>query len=207
MEIKYYDESYYLSSFGEDERKILEYWKEKNKSDNEIEMVNYSSLISLYDSYIKLVGKLINEISLDNSISKGLMISVLVQAGAFSYDEFEGKNVDDILNSRIGLNVINGIGCCRNVSNFMTDVLNINGDFCENITVIQLTKRNKRKATREKANHMMNLINYDGVLYGFDLSTNYGSLYYFINSFELLPIEESQKIFIYIIYIWFIVHK
>ena len=29
MEIKYYDERYYLSRFGTTERKILEYWKEK----------------------------------------------------------------------------------------------------------------------------------------------------------------------------------
>lgn len=197
MEIKYYDESYYLSSFGEDERKILEYWKEKNKSDNEIELSNYSSLISLYDSYIKLVGKLINEISLDNSISKGLMISVLVQAGAFSYDEFECGNVEDVLNSRLGLNVIDGIGCCRNVSSFMTDVFNANNEFCENLAVISLNEKDKRKATSEQANHMINLIKYNGILYGFDPLNNFGSLYYFFNSLELLPIEPKKQSFMY----------
>lgn len=197
MEIKYYDERYYLSKFGITEKKLLEYWKNKNKSDNELEMQKNEELISSYDSYIKLVSKLINEVSLDNSISKGLIISVLIQAGAFSYDDFKCDNSDDILNSRLGLNIINGVGCCRNVTNFMTDIFKANNEFCENLTVITLNKKDKRKAIREMANHMINLINYEGVLYGFDALYNFGSLYYFINSFELLPVETSLKSYMY----------
>lgn len=197
MEIKYYDERYYLSRFGVTERKLLEYWKEKNRCDNEIEIKDNLSLISDYDSYIKLVWELINEISLDNSISKGLLISVLLQAGVFSYDEFKYGNVDDVLNSRLGLNVINGVACCRNVSNFMTDIFKVNGEFCENLTVTRLDKKNRRKATREMANHMINLINYKGVLYGFDALNGFGLLYYFVNSFELLPIDSKEQSFMY----------
>ena len=37
MEIKYYDERYYLSWFGLRERKILELWKDKKKYDNKKE--------------------------------------------------------------------------------------------------------------------------------------------------------------------------
>ena len=33
MEIKYYDERYYLSKYGKTERKLLEYWKEKHKTE------------------------------------------------------------------------------------------------------------------------------------------------------------------------------
>ena len=197
MEIKYYDERYYLSRFGITERKLLEYWKEKNKSDNEVEMTKYSSLISAYDSYIKLAGKLINEVSLDNSISKGVLISLLLQAGAFSYDDFKYGNVDDILNTRLGLNVITGEACCRNVSNFMTDIFKSNGDFCENLTVTYLKKKDKRKATREIANHMINLICYNGILYGFDIFDNFGTLYFFLNSYELLPIDSKEHSFMY----------
>lgn len=197
MEIKYYDERYYLSRFGVSERKLLEYWKEKNKSDNEVEMAKYSSLISDYDSYILLVSKLINEISLDNSVSKGLIISVLVQAGAFSYDQYKYSNKEDILNSRLGLNVLKGECCCRNVSSFMTNIFKVNNEFCENLAVISLDKKDKRKAVREMANHMINLISYDGVLYGFDSLSGFGSLYYFINSFELLPIESSKNAYMH----------
>ena len=79
----------------------------------------------------------------------------------------------------------------------MTDIFKANGEFCENLTVTRLDKKNKRKATREKANHMINLINYDGTLYGFDTLSGFGSLYYFINSFELLPIESSVNSYMY----------
>ena len=197
MEMMYYDERYYLSRFGTTERKLLEYWKERNKSDNEKEEEMYSSLISAYDSYIKLAGILINEISIDNSISKGVLISLLLQAGAFSYDEFKYGNVDDILNTRLGLNVITGEACCRNVSNFMTDIFKSNGEYCENLTVTALNKKDKRKATREIANHMMNLISYNGILYGFDIFDSFGTLYYFLNEFELLPIDSKEHSFMY----------
>lgn len=197
MEIKYYDERYYLSRFGVAERKLLEYWKEKNKSDNEQEEKDNSSLISLYDEYIKLAGNLVNEVSLDNSISKGFIISILVYAGVFSYDDLKFKNVDDILNTRLGLNILNGEGCCRNFSHFTKDIFASNNEFCENLSVIELNERNKTQATREMANHMINLIEYEGVLYGFDTSCEFGELYYFINGFELLPIEEKAKAYMY----------
>lgn len=197
MEIKYYDERYYLSRFGVAERKLLEYWKEKNKSDNEQEEKDNSSLISLYDEYIKLAGNLVNEVSLHNSISKGLIISVFVHVGVFSYDDFKFKNVDDILNTRLGLNVLNGKGCCRNFSHFTKDIFASNNEFCENLAVIESNKKDKRKATRGRANHMINLIEYEGILYGFDTSCEFGELYYFINSFELLPIEEKAKSYMY----------
>ena len=185
MEIKYYDERYYLSKYGKTERKLLEYWKEKHRTEIEKEEKDNLSLIALYDEYIKLASKLINEVSLNNSISKGLIISVLAQSGVFSFDDFKFGNVDDILNTRLGLNVLNGEGCCRNLAHFTKDIFSCNNEFCENLTVMHLNKKDKRKATREKANHMINLIKYDGILYGFDIISGFGSLYYFINSLYL----------------------
>jgi len=197
MEIKYYDERYYLSKYGKTERKLLEYWKEKHKTESEIEKNDNLSLIFLYDEYINLVGKLVNEVSLDNSISKCLLISVLTQAGVFSFNGFEFGNVDDILNTRLGLNILNGKGCCRNLSHFTKDIFISINDYCENLAVMSLNKKDKRKSTRGLANHMINLIEYDSILYGFDTACNFGTLYYFINSFELLPVEESQKSYMY----------
>ena len=69
MEIKYYDERYYLSKLDNRERKILEYWKEKYKTNTELEKINNVELIYLYEEYVKLASKLINEISLDNWFS------------------------------------------------------------------------------------------------------------------------------------------
>lgn len=197
MKIKYYDERYYLSKYGKTERKLLEYWKEKHRTEIEKEEKDNLSLIFLYDEYIKLASKLINEVSLDNSISKCLLVSVLVYAGVFSYDNFKFENADDILYTRLGLNVINGEGCCRNFSHFTKDIFTSNNDYCENLAVMYLNKKDKRKATRGLANHMINLIKYNGILYGFDTSSQFGELYYFINGFELLPIEESAKSYMY----------
>ena len=62
---------------------------------------------------------------------------------------------------------------------------------------MDLSFKNKRKATREIANHMINLIEYDGILYGFDIFDSFGTLYHFINSFELLPIDSKEHSFMY----------
>ena len=53
MDIKYYDERYYLTMIGVFERRMLELWKERVNRDKDEEMNNYSSLIEEYNLYIK----------------------------------------------------------------------------------------------------------------------------------------------------------
>ena len=198
MDIKYYDERYYLTMIGVHERRILELWKERVNRDKDEEMNNYSSLIEEYNLYIKTASRLVEELSLkDNSISMALIISVLIESGTFSYDNFTKDSYEDILTSKLGLNVLNGTGCCRNVSCFITDIFSALDRKCDVLTVVMLEEKNQKKALTSIANHMINLIYYDNVPYGFDMMSNMGSLYYFKNAFELFPVDLKEEIYMY----------
>lgn len=198
MDIKYYDERYYLTMIGVFERRMLELWKERVNRDKDEEMNNYSSLIEEYNLYIKTASKLVEELSLkDNSISIALVTSALIESGTFSYDSIIKDSCEDILTLKLGLNILNGIGCCRNVSSFINDIFNAMDRKCDVLTVVQLEERNQKKALTSKANHMINLIHYKNVPYGFDMMNNMGSLYYFNNAFELLPVDTKEETYMY----------
>ena len=55
-----------------------------------------------------------------------------------------------------------------------------------------LESRNKQMGLIEDVNYMVNIVNHDGVYYGFD-AYNHGNLYKFINEYEMLPIDEEKS--------------
>ena len=194
MNIKYYDERYYLTMVGVLERRMLELWRDKIDEEKSKEIINYSYLIDKYNQYINIVSKLVEELSLkDNSISMALIISALIESSTFSYCSFTKDSCEDILISKLGLNILNGTGCCRNVSSFINDIFNVLDRKNDVLTVIKLEENNKKKALTSKANHMINLIYYNNTPYGFDMMSNMGSLYYFKNAFELLPLDLKEE--------------
>lgn len=198
MDIKYYDERYYLTMIGIFERRMLKLWKEKVNEEKSKEIIQYSSLIDEYNLYIKLASKLVEELSLkDNSISMALIISTLIESGTFSYGSFTKDSCEDILTLKLGLNILNGTGCCRNVSCFINDIFGVLNKKCDVLTVVVLEENNQKQALTSKANHMINLIYYDSTPYGFDMMSNMGSLYYFKNSFELLPVDLNGETYMY----------
>lgn len=198
MDIKYYDERYYLTMIGVFESRMLELWKEKVNEEKSNEVNNYFPLIDDYNLYVKTAAKLVEELSIkDNSISMALMISALIESGTFSYDSFTKDSCEDILISKLGLNILNGTGCCRNVCSFINDIFNVLDRKNDILTVIKLEENNKKKALTSKANHMINLIYYNNTPYGFDMMSNMGSLYYFKSAFELLPVDSKEETYMY----------
>lgn len=198
MDIKYYDERYYLTMIGVFERRMLELWKEKVNEEKSNDVNNYFPLIDDYNLYVKTASKLVEELSIkDNSISMALMISALIESGTFSYDSFTKDSCEDILISKLGLNILNGTGCCRNVCSFINDIFNVLDRKNDILTVIKLEENNKKKALTSKANHMINLIYYNNTPYGFDMMSNMGSLYYFKSAFELLPVDSKEETYMY----------
>ena len=80
-----------------------------------------------YNQYINIVSKLVEELSLkDNSISMALIISALIESSTFSYCSFTKDSCEDILISKLGLNILKSTGCCRDVSAFINDIFNSN---------------------------------------------------------------------------------
>jgi len=158
-----YDERYYLDPNREEEIKELldmqSVWLEYVDSDKE----KYVQLINDYNLYINVVSKLIDELSWNkDNLTKLNIITKLIHSGLFSYGQIftSGNSASSVLNSKLGLNVIEGNGFCRHLSNFISDVIP---------TSKVLTCVTKCvNPFKEEANHMINLLEYDGVFYGFD---------------------------------------
>ena len=188
------DESLYLNEDGIFMRELIklnydEYLEEEKSENNK-----YAYLISLYNKYISIIFDLVHELEIkDNQISTIQIITTLLLNGVFSYNGvFEKKSgIKDILISRNGLNVIDGIGCCRNVSAFIKDIMDIDEFPC----VISYIS-DKHLATEREVNHTINLIYYKGVSYGFDAYNN-GNLYKMISEFEMVPFDDKLKYYAY----------
>ncbi len=201
MELNYFDERYYLYKTDDNSanvRKFLKYWKEKEEGYRIDEIDSNKELIDLYKKYIKKVSKLINEISLDNSISKISLLSTLLQAGAFSWDKYVFSNENDILLSNLGLNIITSKGCCRNIASFINDVLNESNEETRIMPVYSTNIKSKTNAYKNKANHVVNLIKYDNNLYAYDPSYYIGgTLYYFTNELEMTSYDNKKQFLYY----------
>ena len=191
MDIRYYDERYYLDVSNELERIYLLHAQEEWNYMYEKEANNYSQLINSYNLYIELVKKLIDEITPSkNDLSKIHTIMNLLMEGIFSYsDKFEiASGHIDILHSNDGINILYGKGSCRHVSSFISDVMPQSR--------ILTCVGEVNMPYESEANHTINLIDYDGKKYGFD-AINGGILYNFINEFEMVPIDKETKPHLY----------
>lgn len=185
MEVRYYDERYYL---GDNSKLEREYILNKQKEWNVIcdcEKANYASLITDYNLYIELVRKLIGEFSpKDDNLSKIYTIMYLLMDGIFSYsDKFQFTSGHiDILHSKPGVNILHGKGSCRHVSGFISDVM----PQSKVLTCVGEVNT----PYESEGNHVINLIEYNGKKYGFD-ATNKGILYNFISEFEMKPVNAD----------------
>lgn len=180
-----YDERYYLDENREKEiKELLDLQSIWNDGIN-IQKENYSSLLKEYNSFIKTVTKLIDELSFDkDTLIKLNIITKLIYNGLFSYEQVFTRNVgtSNILECSLGLNVINGVGSCRHVAEFISDVI-------PNSKVLTCLTECKKPFTKE-ADHMINLGEYDKVYYGFD-AFNGGRVLEFHDDFKIIPVDES----------------
>ena len=190
MDIKYYDERYYLGKNSTLEREYILNAQSEWNFLSDFEETNYAFLIANYDLYIELARKLIGEVApSDDSLSQIHTIMYLINNGTFSYsDKFECKSLSaDVLHSKLGINILYGKGCCRHVSGFISDVM----PESRVLTCV----RNVDNPYESKGNHMINLIEYDAKKYGFD-GTNGGILYNFISEFEMDPTNKDGNVYL-----------
>lgn len=185
MSNRIYDERYYLDEKRNDEiKELLELqsiWQGYIDSDKE----TYSSLIKDYNSYINVISKLVNELNYDkDNLTKLSIITKLIYKGLFSYEQVftRGEDASSVLNCKLGLNIIEGIGSCRHVSEFIQDVIPTS-----RVLTCLTECKNPFKA---EANHMINLAEYNKVFYGFD-AYNGGRVLKFEDNFKMVPVDEN----------------
>lgn len=182
-------------------KRIVEKQLDYNK-EIENNKIIYNENIEYYNSFIKLVSKLIINIGIkDNSISYSRIFTNLLYDGYLSkkatfIPTTESKYFFDI-KGYLGIDIINGIGCCRHIASFYQDVfknLDINGKAlcCFNTSTIK--NKCKYQPFISRANHVVNLLEYNGLYYIYDSINN--CYYYFSDFISMHPyiINDNKPI-------------
>lgn len=189
MDLRYFDERYYLSDYFKNERNFLLELKSSWDEICKFEEREYSNLINDYYKYLKCVLKLLNEITLNkDELTKINILRFLIMNGVFSNTNkfIIDTKAGNILLSKSGIGVVEGIGCCRHISEFISDVM----PECRVLTCLEQTKNQ----FESQANHVINLVNYNGVSYGFD-ALNKGNLFRFISSLNMKDIKCVNSLY------------
>jgi len=185
-----YDERYYLDESNVYEREFLlteqRFWNIRGIYDG----ILYESLIKEYYSYINIVRKLVDEIVPNkDELTKMNIIMHLIRNGVFSHiNTFHDKvPCEDIIKSKLGLNILDGYGCCRHFSSFINDIM-------PKSTPLTCVGEVDNPFFSE-ANHVINKVEYGGEIYGFDAFNN--ALFEYISEFEMKQIHEEEDMILY----------
>lgn len=194
----YYNEDIYLDvNKNKEVLKEIEYLSDCFSIKREVNFREYTFLISEYTKYMEYIANLIRELSIkDNTISASLILDILIKRGIFSNDlefKFDSK-VDNVLVSYLGINVIKGFGCCRHIATFNSDIINKLGLMSDPL-YCYITDRNICNAHNMKGNHVINLIEYNATLYGYD--TVFSTLFRFVDSLKLESIYNDRNLHVY----------
>ena len=185
-----FDERIYLDENNVYEREFLlseqRFWNIREIYDG----ILYASLIKEYDSYINIARKLVDEIVPNkDDLTKMNIIMYLIRNGVFSHtNTFEDKVPSvDILKSKLGLNILDGYGCCRHFSSFINDIMP------QAISLACVGEVDNPFIS--EANHVINKVEYKGEIYGFDAFNN--ALFEYTSEFEMKQIHEEEDMILY----------
>lgn len=193
MEKNIYDEEVYLNKDEEALNFFITDYKGKEVV-HALEKKLYGETIDAYEKFVNKIVGLLQTLDLNNSIEYSLALSRLIKNGFLSYNlEFESKEPEVEIQRNLGISVVCGEGCCRNISDLHNDVLSKLGMYCKQFYCF--TKEGFH-SPKEKANHVLCLVKYNDTLHGLDIY-NGDSLFYFKSPFVLNEISfySSMKMF------------
>ena len=152
----------------------IEQVKLKHSERNLLLFNQNNELVSMYDEYVGKIVELFDFIKKnDSDLFYTLVFNILLEVGFFSADrrlEYNDEEYPELL-FRPGMNIVYGKGQCRNVAFFYEDIF---AYFCN--YPLKACCFDKNFADDEKTNtygnHVINLTNYEGITYGFDLTNH-----------------------------------
>lgn len=187
MKKNVYDEKIYLKG----DKEALDSFRDSRKEFellHNIEYEKYGTAIREYNKYLLMVKDFLTTLDLNNSLEYSIALSYLIKNGYFTYDRlFRNKKDDNELASRLGISIISGCGCCRNIADLSNDLLNALGYYSNNFYCYAPYNHLPKNANTKLANHVANLVEFNGVKYVIDL-LNECILYGFDSSFVLKEI-------------------
>ena len=196
----HYNENYYLEG-DEEALKGIETRRLERLEKIQEEKEKYKTALEEYNLFLDMTADLLRSLNLSNSLEYSTAISYLIHCGCLSKD---GKKIDrsvteyDVeLLSNIGINIVLGEGCCRNISQMHKDLFDRLKMHSKKFYCVQSNYKIGKDAFKEPANHVANLITFDKKLYIFD-GYNHSKLYKFVSPYEAFII--SNKKFKYLVY-------
>lgn len=193
----YFNEKDYLFYGNKEDIDKLDEYKSEMKETRRKELIEYDELIYKYNVFIRTIASFLKNLDLDTSLEYSLAIRYMIINGIVSYNntfindkfEFEKELCLDC-----GINIVSGEGCCRNVTDFHKDIMAELEFFCKKFYCYQSALRLRKGAFKMKANHVANLIIYDGYIYVMDLYNN--TLCKFISNHEAKSISFEKKLYL-----------
>ena len=164
--------------------------KKKVNSVFNLDSINNKEILEAYKKYISEVKELVDSLKIKNELLCSIIIELLIKRGFFSCS-LSFKNVKSHKESvklHSGTSILLGVGCCRNYAAFYDDVFE--GMYNHPTSYGGVLSDDD---STEKSNHVINLINYEDKIYGYDLFN--GSPYTFVTPHEMKPdVESSQRL-------------
>lgn len=164
------------------------YSRDKAKLEKEL----YSDALAHYDEFIEEVAKLIHSLGFSSTIECSVMVSYLIHNGFLSTDCFiidRSPDAKKEIAHRLGTSILKGEGCCRNYVSMLVDVFNALNLPADKYYCYQ---GNTTKGINKPANHVVNLIPYEGNIYGID-TYNGNHLFRFYNGLFIREIALRPK--------------
>lgn len=198
VNVAYYNESVYLDDkCNKDALQIIDIDRNclEKKKGREREL--YAQNIQDYDNYINIITEFINMLNIsDNVISVLVVLKLLIERGLFSSNNtFKYKsNISGDISSCLGMNVIKGEACCRHIANFQHDILTKLG-YTNYIFYCYFTDKNMENACNHVANHVINMIGYNGNIYAFDTCSMV--LFKFVSAIKMKNIYSDRDCYLY----------
>lgn len=129
----------------------------------------YSKAISIYDTFLDEIIDELLKFNLSNSLEYSLALNYLIDKGYFSEsNSFKHKETFEEVEGKLGMSIVTGKGCCRNISAFHKDVF----DKLDLYSKLFYCYEGMTSGVNSYANHVINLVEYKDNLYGVDLHNN-----------------------------------
>ena len=184
-----YNENVYLSGDKEAMDTFL-LRKERENLLHVVERLKYEDTIREYNRFLLILRDFIKSLGFDTSLENAIALSYLIHHGYLTFDKnFKNEETKDEISARYGMTILKGYGCCRNYSDMGKDILMLLDYYVKNFYCYQPNLSLPKSARLKEANHVINLVEFDGCKYGIDLY-NGCALYSFKDCFTLRKISS-----------------
>ena len=158
----------------------------------DLDRINNKEIIEDYKKYIAKVQELIGSLKLDDELLCAVFIELLIKKGFFSSGlSFKTVNGhEEKVKLYSGTSIILGIGSCRNFVSFYDDIFE--GIYNHPLSYGGILSTDDKGG---KSNHVINLVNYDDKIHGYDLFNS--TPYTFVTPYEMKPDIEPSTNFRY----------